>query len=376
MSNVSGIESFASFDILARMAGDVPIHPERLLIVLPTWLGDCVMAMPTLRALRDAKPDAHITVLVQRALKPIVTPNPWADRVISHKLGRDRRHTMRRLARRLKHGHFDTALLLPNSFRWALLAARARIVRRIGYDRDGRGGLLTDRLLPQRADGRFVKVPTREYFLGLARYCGATAPDPTLRLFTRAGDDDDVRALLTRAGRLTHDDAPLVLLNPGANYGDAKMWPPARFAAVADRLARENGATVAITGAPNERWIIDEVLAEAQTRILDLPAAGLTLRKLKALVGRAALMITNDTGPRHIAVAMRTPVVTIFGPTDPKWTTLGFEHERQVMLDVECGPCQLKRCPLDHRCMNWLSPDMVWHHAAALLPRVEAETSA
>ncbi|MFW6060722.1 MAG: lipopolysaccharide heptosyltransferase II [Phycisphaeraceae bacterium] len=356
---------------MSTAAPTQPIH--RLLVVYPTWLGDCVMAMPTLRALRERFPEAHITVLVGRPLRAIVAPNPWMDRIVTHKLGGgDRRHTLRRLVQRLRRGRFDAAVLLPNSFRAALLVRLAGIPRRIGYDRDGRGLLLTDRLLPQRAGGRYVKVPTREYYLGLARYLGATRIDPRMQLFTRPADDADADALLARAGWSGESDNPLLLLNPGANYGDAKMWPPARFAAVADRAHREWNATVAVSGAPKERPILDQLIAAAKAPILDLPAHGLQLRLLKSIVRRASLMITNDTGPRHIAAALDTPVVTVFGPTDPKWTEIGFARERQVMLDVECGPCQLKKCPLDHRCMNWLPPDMVFEQAAELLPPREA----
>lgn len=335
---------------------------ERLLIVLPTWLGDCVMAMPTVRALRELYPAAHLTVLVGRGLKPIVTPTPWADRVLSA-FG-----SPMALARRLRRGRFDAAVLLPNSFRWAMIARLAGIPQRIGYARDGRGWLLTDALLPRRAGWGFVKVPTRDYYLNLARYLGADRPDPAMRLYTRCADDAAADELLARAGYRPNDPRPLVLLNPGARYGDAKMWHPERFAAVADRAVRQWGAVTAVTGAPSERAILDRVIAGAETKPLDLPAWGLNLRLLKSVVRRAAIMFTNDTGPRHVAAAMGTPVVTIFGPTDPKWTEIGFARERQVMLDVECGPCQLKRCPLDHRCMNGIDAEMVFKRAAALWP--------
>ena len=319
------------------------------------------MAMPTLAALRQHLRQTHITVMVPRPLKPIITPNPWADRIVTHA---DR---MRRLAPRLAQGGFDTVVLLPNSFRWAMVARLARIGRRIGYDRDWRGWLLTDPLLPRRDKRGFVKVPTRDYYLGIARYLGMHQPDPTMRLFTRPADDAEADALLSRAGYDPHDARPLVLLNPGANYGDAKMWHPERFAAVADMATHQLDAVVAVSGAPKERAILDRVIAAAHSPILDLPALGLKLRLLKSVVRRATVMITNDTGPRHIAAAMGTAVVTIFGPTDPKWTEIGFAHERQVMLDVPCGPCQLKRCPLDHRCMNWLEPERVFEKVAELV---------
>ncbi|MCX5659043.1 MAG: lipopolysaccharide heptosyltransferase II [Planctomycetota bacterium] len=349
---------------------------RRLLVVLPTWVGDTVMATPTLRALRRLYPAAHIAALVRPSVRPILEPCPWIDRVISMRI--PRRGVVRALgadvvvmARELAAEKFDTAVLLPNSFRTALLIAMAKIPRRVGYDRDGRGFLLTDRLLPLRSPGRYVPVPTRDYYLGLARYLGSLDPDPAMELFTAPEDDARADAMLRDAGfDASAPGSPgskLVLLNPGANYGDAKMWYPDRFAAVADRCRRELGATLAVTGAPKERAIVDRVLAAAKEPIIDLTRLGLDLGTLKGVVRRSALMITNDTGPRHIAAAMGVPVVTIFGPTDPVWSEIEFPAERKVMVKVFCGPCQKKRCPLDHRCMTQVEPDMVFDQAAALL---------
>jgi lipopolysaccharide heptosyltransferase II len=350
---------------------------RRLLVVMPTWLGDCVMAMPTLRVLRGLYPEAHIAALVGANVKPIVDPNPWVNRTLTARVRRRGKTTSQsggpiRLAARLAAGKFDTAVILPNSFRSALIAKLAKIPRRVGYDRDGRGLLLTDRLIARRTLQGYVPVPTRDYYLGLARYLGSIDPDPEMLLFTRPGDDTHADELLRRGGYEPGAGRRLVLLNPGANYGDAKMWPPDRFAGVADRCAEELGAFVAMNGAPKERAILDEVLAAAKTPILDLAASGMTLDLLKSIVRQASVMVTNDTGPRHIAAALGTPVVTIFGPTDPAWTEIGFEGERQVMEKVFCGPCQKKKCPLDHRCMTRIDADRVSRVAIDLVGSMEA----
>jgi heptosyltransferase II len=351
---------------------------RRVLVVLPSWLGDAVMATPTLRALRGLCPESHITALVKHNLRPVVDGVPWVNRVITIRPKRrgmadGRRAALFGLARRIGAGNFDAAILLPNSFRMALLVRMAGIPRRIGYDRDGRGGLLTDRLLPRRISGRrFLPMPTRDYYLGIARFLGASDPDPTMQIFTRADDDQRADQLLSNAGYQPAGGRPLVLINPGANYGDAKIWPPDRFVAVADRCATEFGAVIAVSGSPKERPILDQVIGTAKHAILDLPKMGVDLRLLKSVVKRATLMITNDTGPRHIAAAMGLPVVTIFGPTDPAWSETHFEAERQVMVQVFCGPCQKKHCPLDHRCMTLIGPDMVFARAAELLRAVGA----
>lgn len=360
---------------------ELPQHrpANRLLVVMPSWLGDTVMAMPTLRALRLLYPQAQITALARSMVRPALDACPWIDRIITTRPPRKGMSDGRRVgpfntARRLASGRFDTAVLLPNSFKTALLVRMAGIPRRVGYDRDGRGFLLTDRLLPRRDMGKFVPVPTRDYYLGIARYLGSIDPDPTMQLFTRPEDDARAERLLAAAG-YDVQRGRLVLFNPGANYGDAKMWSPERFAAVADRCRRELGATVAVTGAPKERAILDQVLAIAREPMLDLSRLGVDLKLLKSVVRRSSLMITNDTGPRHMAAALGVPVVTIFGPTDPAWTEIGFAAERKVMVKVFCGPCQKKACPLkgtpdEHACMRRVSPEMVYEQAASLLRTV------
>jgi len=217
-------------------------------------------------------------------------------------------------------------------------------------------------------------MPALRYYLEIARYLGEPGEpgeqdvqdiDSRMELFTTDQDKAAAQQLMANAG--CDDRRPLVLLNPGASFGPAKMWSPVRFAEVADRLIQEHGVQVAVTGSPAERHVIDQVIAAAQQPIVDLVAHGVDLHTLKVVMSCASLLITNDTGPRHMAAALNTPVVTIFGPTDPRWTEIDFDLERQVMVDVFCGPCQRKECPLDHRCMSQITADMVYDHASELL---------
>jgi len=341
---------------------------------MPNWLGDLVMAMPTLRALRTLYPGAEITALLKRPMRPLLEPCPWVDRVITprHRKGGRRREDrgtgLAGLARKLAGGRFDTALLLANSFRSALLVRLAGIPRRVGYARDGRGALLTDGLLPRRSvGGRYLPTPARDYYLGLARYLGAPEPDRALTLFTRPEIDAQVKARFRAAGHDPEAGPGLAILVPGANYGDAKMWYPERFAREADRMAGALGLRVAVSGSPAERAILAEVIEAARAEVLDLPRLGFTLRELKSAVRLASIVVSNDTGPRHVAAALGVPVVTLFGPTDPAWTEIGFPLERQVRVDVFCGPCQKKHCPLDHRCMQRIEPEMVMEPVVELL---------
>ena len=295
------------------------------------------MATPALRALREHCPDSRITYLLRQYVRPVIDGAPWHDRLMVVRSRKVRTPTVtgakpvrrrRGLVARLRRRRFDTAVLLPNSFRSALLVSSAGIPRRIGYDRDGRGLLLTDRLLPMRRKGHYVPVSAVDYYLGLARYLGGAGVDRRLQLFTRPEDDARAQAILRGAG-VNGDQRPLVVLNPGAaTKGKSKLWPADRFAAVADHLVERYQAIVAVSGAPNERPILDSVHRAAKCRILDLPSLGCDLALLKSVLRRCSLLVTNDTGARHIAVGVGAPVISLFGPTDPRWTVLDYDREQ------------------------------------------------
>lgn len=359
---------------------DPMIVASRILVVQPNWVGDSVMATPMLRAVRELYPNSHIAYLMRRYVKPIYTGMPWADQLLTYRTGKTTARAGRGvffdLAARLRAGKFDMAILLPNSFRAALICKMARIKRILGYERDGRGFLLSDRLLPAKERGKFIPTPMLRTYMGLARYLGAPGRDCHMELFVTPSERRDAETILKNAdldpaaGR--SPESPWVLLNPGANYGAAKCWLPDYFAQVADQLITRHNATVLISAAPRERAIVSAILAQSAQapRLVDLSAHGLTLGALKEIVRRCDLMITNDTGPRHIAAAMDTPVITIFGPTDPAWTQINYPRERQLSVPVFCGPCQRKTCPLDHRCMTRVTPAMVMRAAEELLGKM------
>jgi heptosyltransferase-2 len=355
---------------------DMTSSAEKILIVQPSWVGDAVMATPALRALRGLYPSAHISYLLRRYVKPLYSGMPWADQLITYRTGKTTGRVGKGLfdvAARLRAGHFDLAVLLTNSFKTALMCKMANIPRVVGYDRDGRGFLLTDRLLPTKDKGKFVPTPIIKTYLGLARYLGSDDRDLKMELFVTEPERREAQDVLTRLGLdgaisrpAAAGASPLILLNPGANYGAAKCWRPEYFAELADRLIDQHHATVFISAAPKERRIADAVKQAMKRAALDLSNTGITLGALKEIIRRCDLMITNDTGPRHIAAAMDVPVVTIFGPTFPEWTEIYYPRERQVSVKVFCGPCQKKVCPLDHRCMTRITPAMVYDSAMEL----------
>jgi len=300
---------------------------QRAVVFMPSWVGDAVMAMPTLRALDDLLPDASITCVCRSYVRPIIDAAPWHDGlVITRRPGQPPREGTT-LAARLRRRRFDAAVLLTNSFRSAAVARLAGIPRRIGYDRDGRAALLTDRLLPLNRRGEFVPTPAVDYYLGIAKYMGSEQPGRRMSLFTRPADDAWADRLLAKIA----PRRPRVLLCPGAaTKGEAKLWPTGRFAALADRLARDHGATILLSGAPKERDLLDEVAAMAAAPITNLLNHPANLRRFKSICRRCDLMVANDTGSRHIGVAMGTPTVALFGPTDPEWTRLDAPHETVI----------------------------------------------
>ena len=380
--------------------------PQSILVVLPTWVGDFVMATPTLRAIRNRFTKAGITFLMEPNLRDLVRGGDWMDECIEWPpvgtrsasdgptpivdcVGRAARpRTWLQLVKVLRLPRFDLAVLLPNSFRAALIARLSGAQRRIGYDRDGRGLLLTDRIpvknrrgrcdesqfrstvrmgskLPVRL-GRYVPMPLVEYYADLTEAVGCERPGDRLELFTTPDCEESVQRRLESLG--IADRHPLIVISPGAKFGASKCWLPERFAAVADHLIESEGATVIVTCGPGEESIA-RAIGAAMTQhgfLFDSPL--LTLGELKSLVRRSDLLIGNDAGPRHIAKAFDVPVVAVFGPTHPDWTSTRYRDERLVRIDVDCGPCQQRVCPLGHQqCMTGVSVDMVFTAALALL---------
>ena len=347
--------------------------------MLPSWVGDFVMATPTLRALRRRYPEASIMFCGRPVLDDLIAGSGWNDDLVHWEPKREhgRGRELFALAADLRRRRFDWAALLTNSFRSALLARLAGVRRRIGYDRDGRGWLLTDRLPVTRVNGAIAVTRMVDYYGKLAEHLGCDPPGDELELFTDAGDDAAVERRLSEAG--LGGRRPLVVISPGASFGSSKLWLPERFAELADRLIETHGAGVVISCAPGEEAIARRIagLVRGEAAVFDEPVT--TLGEFKSLIRRCDLLINNDTGPRHIAKAFKVAVVTIFGPTHPGWTDTEYPRERKVSVSVDCGPCQKKVCPLDPPqelcCMTGVTVEMVAAAADELLARRPVEAT-
>ena len=311
---------------------------------MPKWVGDIVMATPVLRALRERFSEAHITAAIGAGSLDLLHPCPWLDHLLPLP------KSVITAAVTLRRGRFDTALVLPNSFRSALVTRLAGIEQRIGYKRDGRSWLLTQGLTPQRlADGAWKPVPMVDYYLQLAQEIGVQeSASRSIELRTNQQDQSAADELLKRGGveaqtesspasgqhaqnGFTTDGRPIVLFNPGAaNRGDTKLWPAERYGSLARHLIEKHNAVILVNGSPAERQVIDRVRAAADNKPIDLPALGSGLRSIKPIAKRCALAVSNDSGGRHIALAMGTPTISLFGPTDPEWTRLDLPHETVI----------------------------------------------
>jgi heptosyltransferase-2 len=341
----------------------------RVAVFCPGWVGDAVMATPALRALRRHFGDAHLIGVLKPYVAGVLEGGAWFDET----LFLDRRGPYGQrwpaVVARLRRKRPDLAVLLPNSFRTALVAWLGGCRRRVGYARHGRGWLLTDALHPPRDPrGRLVPSPALDSYNRLAGHVGCPALSNRMVLFTTALDEHAADAAWHQAGFGRHSE--VVCLNPGAAFGAAKHWPAESFAELAQRLVDRRGSGVLVLCGPGEQNLARQIAVLAgRPGVHTLAEQPLSLGLTKACVRRADLLITTDSGPRHLAAAFDRPVVTLFGPTHIAWTETYHPRAVHLQKQVPCGPCQLRVCPLDHRCMKQLTPAEVFAAAEQLLAR-------
>ncbi len=340
--------------------------PLRILARCPNPVGDAVMVTPALRALRRAHPEARIALLGPQSHGGLLRGVASFDEFISLE-GPGLRKRLAQL-RALRRDRFDWAVLFPDSARVAIEAALAGIPRRAGYARDPvRRVLLTDALEAPREGGRRMPLSMIERYLRVTRRLGCADAGSELELAVDAIASERVAERLRAHG--VGADEPLLLVTPGAGFGGSKRWPPAHFARAADEIRRRFGLLPVVLGGPGEEAVAREVVGAARERRVALVDGRGTLEDLKALVARSTLVLSNDTGPRHVAVALGRPVIVLMGPTDPRHTAHLLERQRVLREDVACSPCGRKVCPIDHRCMTHLGPERAVQAAAELLVR-------
>lgn len=345
-------------------------------LFLPNWLGDLVMATPAIRAVREHfGADAHLVGIMRPNLADVLDGTGWLDRqwYFDPRAG-DSRFGTATLIRRMRQFGFDVALLFTNSFRTALLAASGRAKRRIGYARAGRGALLTDPL-PFSGDRRRPE-PMVEYYSRLVEAAGCTVTTPRLELaVTDIGEQAAWR--IWRDLRLRRDGR-VVALHTGGAYGSAKRWPAEHAAALACRIADRLHHDVLILCGPREReeaWRIERAADHSHVR--SLTGYPLSLAAIKSCLARSCLLVSTDSGPRHVAAALGKPVITLFGPTSPRGVANSTVRSVNIANPLPCAPCAKRACPHGHhRCMQELSPDTVFAAVAELLTEKAAVRAA
>ncbi len=324
----------------------------KILVRATNWVGDAVMSLPALEAIRRCDPGAHIAVLARPTVVELYRSQAFADQLIV--FDHAQRHAgllgLERLTAELRREKFDVALLLQNAFQAAWIAWRAGIRERIGYARDARSWLLT-RAVPLPQPGE-IPSPQPYYYLELLQRAGWLERLPQLDAVTlRVGDEAlqlaEKRLLIAGA----RDGARRVAIAPGAAYGWAKCWPTERFAALADRTIAELDADVVLVGSAVDRETCTRIVS-AMRRKTVVMLAGQPIGELPGVLRSCHAFVGNDSGAMHIAAAVGLPVVGVFGPTDPEATAPLSNRLTVVREPVECSPCGLRACPVDHRCMR------------------------
>jgi heptosyltransferase-2 len=327
----------------------------KILVRATNWLGDAVLSLPAIRALRAANPQSEIVVLARPWVAALYEGERSIDRVIPLTAASGARDWLAKwkLGAQLRRERFDLAVLLPNSFESAALVRLSGAPRRVGYARDGRAFLLTDAISVPRPG----EIPPHEryYYPELLRRDGliGTLPEIEEILFDGLAESRARGEALFAARGIA---LPVIGVNPGAAFGTAKRWLPERFAEAARHLAAAHCASIAVFGSTGERELCGEVAAAAGGYNL---AGATTLREFIDMTAACSLCLTNDSGAMHVCAATGVPSITVFGPTDEVRTGPVSPHAQVLREPVDCAPCGLRECPIDHRCMTRVAVDRV-----------------
>jgi heptosyltransferase-2 len=340
------------------------VRRESILVFAPSWIGDAVMSLGAVRVLKRGRPDSRIVALARPSLADLYQEVAEVDatRIYDPRGANRGFRGFRAAAGRIRSEDFDACLLLPNAFRAALFARFAGIPERWGYATESRGFLLTRRVPPApRPFGRHQS----HYYLELMRGLGFETGFPDVSLTVK--DEARARARALLSGHGWDGRAALIGVHPGATGSRAKIWSASRFGEVLSKLAGATGARAVILGGESESGLAREVAAALGGPAIQLQGRT-SLSDLMGVLSQLSLLLANDSGPMHLAAALGTPTLAVFGPTDPRETAPLGPRVRVVRESVDCSPCLHRDCPIDHRCMERISASRVFEEAMALAP--------
>lgn len=341
----------------------------KIAVFLPNWLGDVAMATPVLRALRERfGKEAQIVGIMRPYLQEVLDGTDWLDdrwNLLPHSI--DYRECRIEVARRMRRTEFDLAVLLTNSISTAAIAWFGRAKCRIGYARYGRGPLLTDPIRPPHHGCHVAEEPMVDYYLRIADRLGCTNLSQKLELVTTRQERRSAEAVWESLGLRT--DGHVMLFNSSGAYGGTKLWPVEHFAALARRVVRELDHDVLVMCGPNEREISRTIVELSRCeRVFSMADQPLGIGTAKACMERGRMMISTDSGPRHVAAALGKPIVALYGPMTPIWSLNPTQRAVHLYEPLDCIGCHKRVCPLGTlRCMNDLSVDRVFDTVVQLM---------
>jgi heptosyltransferase-2 len=329
------------------------IQPRTVLVACPNWVGDVVMATPTFDCIRQNFPAARIIGLIRSYARGVVEGAPWFNDLIE--INDKTLGGIVELVYHLRRLKPDLALILPSSFRSVLMARLGGVRRIYGYRRNGRTALMTGGPEPWRSNSRFTPRPMVDYYMEICRWLNLDTPSQHKpRLFCSDATLEKGARLIESYG-IAPDDM-VIGLNPGARFGSSKCWPPEHFARLAEMISQEWNCKIMLFIGPAEHDIGRQIVELSRAEIINTGADKVDLALLKPLIQRCGLLFTNDTGPRHYAVAFDVPVVVIMGPTDPRYTQANLDKTIVLRRNLPCSPCHDKNCTQDHDCMKDILP--------------------
>lgn len=332
-------------------------RPHRIIVKAVNWLGDLVMSGPALHAIHDTFPGAHLAVLVRRELASFFDGAMWVNEVIPYRLrgGVAGLRDQLSIVSRVRAGHFDLAVVFPNSFQSALWMLLAGVQRRAGYEADRRGFMLTHKVAP-RADVESAHQ-VHHWLTMVAETIGAKGAAAAYHLDVNVQSRDKMRAWL--ANRRARPERPLIALAPVAAYGPAKEWPVERYAALADILAERHGTECVLVGGIDDRPQCEQIAAQCKSGTL-IAAAETTVGELIALLSLCHGFAGNDSGCMHLAGALGVPTVAVFGSTNPMRTGPMGPHCTVIYRGLDCSPCLERTCRFGHyNCLRDIAAEEV-----------------